>query len=333
MKKKVELPLVDPIYRTYHYEGCGAAIIANNPSIRNWYLNEIMNLVCTRKFLTGFTTPQLTLYKSSSDANPYLEKEEYSMNHAKGYINHIIRELLDDGYYVFFAGPDDYYIEGKSWYKERHFYHTGLICGYDQEKKTYTMYAYDSNWRFQKFVTSQKSFDIARKAMLKNRVSGRICALRPLTEVVEFNPQRALLKMKEYVESTFDKYPITETGYVFGIAAMDYLAIYLDKLYNSEIPYDRMDRRVMRLIWEHKRAMLERIQKIEEELHLDNETSTAYADIVKEADGMRLLYASHKARQRNSLLPIIRGKLLAIKDEEYKLLTAFIQKAGGELAE
>ena len=333
MKKKVELPLVDPIYSTFHYQGSGAAIIGANPSIRNWYLNEIMNLVCTRKFLSGYTTPELMLYKSSSDSNPYLEKEVYSMNHAKGYINHIIRELIDDGYYVLFIGPDNYYIEGKSWYKERHFYHDGLICGYDQEKKTYTIYAYDSNWVYQKFVTTQKSFNEARKAMLRNGVNGRICALKPLPDIVEFSPKRALEKMQEYVESTFDKYPTTESGYVFGIAAMDYLAIYLEKLYKGDIPYERMDRRVMRSIWEHKRAMLERIQKIEEELHLDNETSTAYADIVNEADGMRLLYASHKARQRNSLLPIIQGKLLAIKDEEYKLLTAFIQKAGGEFAE
>ena len=38
---------------------------------------------------------------------------------------------------------------------------------------------------------------------------------------------------------------------------------YIDKLYDGSIPYDRMDRRVFRLIWEHKKIMLERIEAME----------------------------------------------------------------------
>ena len=55
MKNNVELPLVEPIYSTYHYHGTGAAIINANPSIRNWYLNQVMNLRCSKKFLEGFS--------------------------------------------------------------------------------------------------------------------------------------------------------------------------------------------------------------------------------------------------------------------------------------
>ena len=58
----------------------------------------------------------------------------------------LIRSLIDNGYYVAFGGVDDYYMEGKSWYQEKHFDHDGLIVGYDQNDKTYTIYAYDQNW-------------------------------------------------------------------------------------------------------------------------------------------------------------------------------------------
>ena len=60
-KKKIELPLVEPLYSTYHYQGPGTATLVNNPSIRNWYLNQVMILTCTRKFLNGFTTPQIRM--------------------------------------------------------------------------------------------------------------------------------------------------------------------------------------------------------------------------------------------------------------------------------
>ncbi len=74
-----------------------------------------------------------------------------STEFAKGYINPIIRAMLDKGIYVAFSNVDDYYIEGKSWYKERHFSHDGLLCGYDRNDKTYCMYAYDSKWMYRKF--------------------------------------------------------------------------------------------------------------------------------------------------------------------------------------
>ena len=79
------------------------------------------------------------------------------MQFMKGYIHPLIRNLLDAGYYVCFVGVDDYYVKGKSWYKERHVNHDGAICGYNQEDKTYCLYSYDSNWVYRKFWTTQKN--------------------------------------------------------------------------------------------------------------------------------------------------------------------------------
>ena len=85
-KKKIELPLVEPIYSTYHYQGTGAAIIATNPSIRNWYLNNAVTLTCNRKFLKGYTTPEIDLPFSSWTENPYLDTRWYNMRFINGYI-------------------------------------------------------------------------------------------------------------------------------------------------------------------------------------------------------------------------------------------------------
>ena len=83
IKKKIELPLMEPIYSTYHYAP-GSATLVNNPSIRNWYMNEIMILTCVRDFLNGLTTPQIDIVDSSWIANPYLDKIFYNTQHLNG---------------------------------------------------------------------------------------------------------------------------------------------------------------------------------------------------------------------------------------------------------
>lgn len=331
MKRRVELPLVEPIYSTYHYQGAATAVLVDNPSIRNWYLNQTMILTCDRKFLSGFTTPRIDIAESSWEHNPYLDKRWYAMQFAKGHINAIIRELLDQGYYVCFTGIDDYYVKGKSWYRERHFNHDGMICGYDQEKNEYCIYAYDSHWVYQKFWTSQKSFDNGRNALFKKGSYGSICGIKPTGYRVRLNPDAVLNKLHEYLDSSLKKYPKSKEGPVYGIAVHDYMAMYVERLYNGSIPYEKMDRRVFRVIWEHKKAMLERLEKVEELLQLDPESSVAYQKIVEEAHAMRMLYASHHMRRRDSVLPLIRDKLMALKKRERVVLKNFIRKAEGAL--
>lgn len=331
-KKKIELPLVEPLYSTYHYQGSGTAVLVNNPSIRNWYLNQIMVLTCTRKFLSGFTSPEIDIAGSSWSDNPYFYKKWNGMQFLGGYVNFVIRKLLDAGYYVCFSGIDDYYVEGKSWYHERHFGHDGCICGYDQENKTYCIYSYDQNWVYRKFWTTQKSFDAGRKAQFKKNRYGHICGIKPKDNQIAFSHETALIKIAEYLDSDLRKYPEAEEGTVAGIVVHDYIAKYVGKLYDGSIPYEKMDRRVFRMIWEHKKVMLERIKLIEDALSLDHSLSDAYKSVVREADNCRMLYAAHHMKQRNSVLPMIQKKLLSLKEKEKEILRNLLEATKGDEA-
>lgn len=331
MNKHVELPLIEPLYSTYHFQGPATAIIKNNQSIRNWCLNQVINLTCSRKFLNGFTTPEITVLESSFSANPYFDKRRISTEFTNGHTNSIIREMLDKGFYVAFVEVDDFYVKGKSWYKERHFNHDGLICGYDQNDKTFCMYAYDHNWIYRKFWTPQKDFNAGRIAMRKKGSFTTICGLKAKSDKVDFSPKIAHQKIKEYLDSNLEKYPFDGEGNVYGIVVHEYIAEYVTKLYNGDIPYERMDRRVFRLIWEHKKVMLERIAKIEQCLQLTDEISEKYKCVVSEADTMRMLYASHHMKRRDSVLPIIKKKLLNLVEKERELLTMLVDKVGKEL--
>ena len=326
MKKRVELPLVEPMYSTYHRQGPCTAIIVNNPTIRNWYLNRVMNLTCSRSFLHGFTSPQISIAESSWCENPYFEQIIVSSRFAKGHINSIIREMIDNGYYVAFTNIDDFYIKNKSWYHERHSVHDGMICGYDQNDKTFCIYAYDSNWRYRKFWTSQRSFNKGRISMLKQNVFTDLYALKASDEVIEFSAKEVYDHLKEYLDSDLTKYPYEEEGDVYGIVVHKFIADYVSKLYTGEIPYNRMDRRVFRLIWEHKKVMLERIILVEKNLGLNNRISNKYEGLVRDAHEMRMLYASHHMKRRDSVLPIIQEKILRLMQDEQTLLERLLRK-------
>ena len=175
MKKAVELPIVAPLYSTYHSQGNAGAILTDNLSIRNWYLNQVMMLCCNRRFLYGAMTPDVTVDESTDWENPYLKRVVFSMKYLGKSIHPVIRALLDDGYYVGFNQIDDYYIKGKSWYRQKHYYHDGLLFGYDQNDGTYLVYAYDDHWRYRSFPISQKNFEEGTRRRYRMLLSmGRI---------------------------------------------------------------------------------------------------------------------------------------------------------------
>lgn len=87
MNKAVELPIVQPLYGTYQNHGAGSAVLKSNPSIRNWYLNQVMILQCNRKFINGFTTPNIDIQQAWWHNQPYLEQKRYEMQYLSGYVN------------------------------------------------------------------------------------------------------------------------------------------------------------------------------------------------------------------------------------------------------
>ena len=66
------------------------------------------------------------------------------------------------------------------------------------------------------------------------------------------------------------------SGEVKGIVVHDYMAMYIEKLLDGTIPYEKMDYRIFRLIWEQKKAMLERIEKMEEMMPQVKDVSEKY---------------------------------------------------------
>lgn len=328
MNRSVELPIVEPIYGTYHNQGSGGAVISENPSIRNWYLANALILNCNTKFLYDAYSPNVSVKNSYSMCNPHIEITKFSTFEMGSEIHTLIRALLDSGCYVYFSLVDDYYVQGKSMYKKRHFCHDGLLCGYDLDEKTYSIFAYDENWVYRVFKTPVRCFSQGRRSFARYNLYGELHAYRPKEDHVEFDPKKVCEHIKEYLDSDYKQYPIDKEYTVYGNISHDYLALYIDAIATEKIPHEMMDWRVMRMVWEQKKAMNEAVSKLEDNLGLDKKISTGYAkEVTGEINRARMLYASHHMKRRIPLLATVRGILMDTKMKEFELLLKICEKA------
>ena len=325
MLKQHELPLAEPIYSTYHSHGLSGALLYHNPSLRNWYLNESLNLTCSRMFLSGFSTPDLNISNTGILDNPHVNYYRLSLNTIGTDIQKIIPAIIQEGYYMHFCGIDDYYVKNKSWYEKRHFIHDGLLIGFDNSSNTYTLFAYDNNWIYRVFRTPQKCFIDGVKNGANKINDAYVWAIKPRNDIVEFDPKRIGVQLRNYLNSSLEKYPTYINSRVYGRVVQEYIVMYLDMLGNGCIAHEKMDWRILRLLWDHKRIMLERILLIEQKYDLSCTYSNRYEVIVKEMNALRMLYASYHLKERGTIIKSIRARLADLNNSEFEVLSDFTE--------
>ena len=220
-----------------------------------------------------------------------------------------------------FMGVDDFYIDGKTYFNQQHFTHDGMICGFDEEKKTYSLFSYDQRWIYRVFETPMKSFGRAVRTEINRGYHGYVLAIKATGARVGLDMPLLNSNLKEYLHSDWARYPLDGEGDVYGTVVHDYLCLYLDRLANGDIPYEKMDHRLFRMIWEHKKGMLDRIRTVEERLGLSPDIGDGYAPLIAQADHMRMLYARYHRRRDDRLLGSIKTKLMEVKQREIVLLS------------
>ena len=169
------------------------------------------------------------------------------------------------------------------------------------------------------------------QALCKKSTYGGIHAVRAKDEVQELDLKTIYTALKEYLSSDIEKYPLTDSGIANGIVVYDYISMYLDKLADGSIPHERRDRRIFRLIWEHKKCMLGRIRAVEEKCKWDSSLGTAYDEVVALADKMRFIYSKFVIKYSGKDLENIQICLMKMKELEIELLNVFAEKLLTEL--
>ena len=327
MAKSVALPFVVPNFATVQSSGAAELAMIGHPTAYNQTLNQATSIRCNRKFLSGFTSPQVSVPNINIRSYKFIEQYGVSFRYAYAYCLDIIKAMLDEGMYVFYNRVDDFYLPGKSWYGTRHMHHDGIICGYDDNDESISIAAHDINWVYNLIRVPQKCFQEGLASSLDAKQYGNMIAYKIKEDtVVEINEAVMLKHLRAYLDSSFEKYPTDEDGPVLGTIVHNYLAMYIDKLKDGSIPYEKMDWRALRPVWEHKKCMLERIKAVEEKNGWTDELSARYAPIVEKANCIRIMYAMYHKNHNDNLLDKIRDGLLDVAKNDKALVEEFVKK-------
>ena len=327
MSKAVNLPFEVPVFASAQTIAAACISMTGHPTAFNQVLHQTSSIFCTTKFLKGFTTPSVTIPYSRIEYFSFIERYPMSFRFTKEDCLDTIKGMLDDGFYIYFDGLDDFYLPNKSWYGTRHMYHDGIICGYDTSDATLSIAAHDINWIFRLIRVPICCFTMAIEDAMTGYPNASYTAYRVKDNtVVDFNEQEVLKNLKNYMDSGFDRYPVETAPNAWGTVVHEYIAMYLEKLLDGSIPYEKMDWRALRPVWEHKKCMLMRIQKVEQKLGWNSELSDAYAPIVDKANRVRMAYAMYHRKRRDSMLDGIRNDLLDVGKLDRQLVGEFIDK-------
>ena len=327
MAKSVSLPFIVPNFATVQSSGAAEFAMIGHPTAYNQTLNQATNICCVRKFLRGYTTPEVSIPNILIDSYKFIEKYSVSYRYVYDFCLDIIKAMLEEKMYILYDGVDDFYLPGKSWYGTRHMHHNGIICGYDDNDETLSIAGHDINWVYNIIRVPQKSFLDGLKSSLDAQKYGNMIAYKiKENTVAELNEKEMLKFLKEYIESDFEKYPINKDGQARGVVVHDYLAMYIEKLKDGSIPYERMDWRALRPVWEHKKCMLDRIKAVEIKNGWDSELSERYIPIVEKANNIRMMYAMYHKNHNDKLLDKIRDGLIDLGKSDRILVEEFIKK-------
>ena len=327
MAKSVSLPFEMPLFATTQGAAAAPLAMTGHPTAHIQMLIQTASLCCWRKFLKGHSTPLVSVFHIGIDTFSFMERYKVNCRHTKKYCLDIIKQMLDEHYYVYYSFVDDYYLPGKSWYGTRHFNHDGIICGYDDNDNTLSIAAYDINWVFRLIRVPQDCFMMGLESSLDLKRYGDLTAYKIKGgTTVEINESEMLKHLQEYMDSSLEKYPPDQEGAVKGLAVHYYLATYIEKLMDGSIPHEKMDWRALRPVWEHKRCMLMRIRAVEDKNGWGHELSQRYAPVAEKANQIRIMYAMYHKNRNTRLLDKIRAGLIDLAKSDEEILGEFINK-------
>ena len=203
-----------------------------------------------------------------------------------------------------------------------------MICGYDQNEKTYSIFAYNEKDHYTVFKTPQSGFEAGRRYVKKygGGVVGALCAIRPLDIQYELEPSTIKDNLKEYLRFTFKHFTIETGEHGYGIAVHHYLILYLQRIIDGKLPKGYLDKRAFKMIFEHKAVMLECLQALENKLHWDTDLSEQYKEILKIAERLWLKYLYYEQTQRESVLRDMCDILSQIETDEEVILSQAVQR-------
>ncbi len=231
---------------------------------------------------------------------------------------------------------DYFYLPFTEPYKRYHYMHELLISGYDDTNKTFEISGYNGSWNYHIATITFDELYQSVNTVNTNASDGNLFTNNQLVEspmtflyridsrkTYEIEIRQICEWLSDYLESvhTAEKYRmpfISQEEGLWGISVYSYLTETLDRGRNLEtltIP--------LRVLWEHKKIMSERIWYLEEQGYIDsgNRLFKEYWEITKMANHARWLFLKCRKKPKASLVRSAKAILQDVAEREYRVLS------------
>lgn len=319
MINNIELPVKKSWYNTLNWQASAGVVANNSIYCDNWYLTNSINLCCEKQFLNEFKlySPRLVIDNTHPWSIPLIDKYEFPKIFLKHSISEVVSAALESGYYLYFNGFDDYYIENKQGFNSYHNSHDGMIVGINNVKKDYSIYAYDLNNKLRCFQTSQISFENAFNSFPNE---GVFLALKNNDTKYNYDFNTFIKNLKSYFLSKQTDVYKSPDKFIFGIDAISHVAEYVKSFYDQNISFALFDLRNFLSISENKNCIYHSLLKALDKGFLNRELCSKYNKIYQQSEMIRMLSIKFVLVRNADILKSLYESILKLFDMEQELL-------------
>ena len=310
----MNLPISEPRFAAFNYSASACVVAQNNKMCDNWFFNNSIGITCRKMVCGEIHELVLSVPGTHIGEMPFVFRQQISNLFIRGCQFDVIKNMIDNGYYVLYDGVDDYYLEGKPGYGTYHYSHDGMITGYDEEDKSFYISAYSKNNKYENFKVSSRSLSEGMEYMLNLGEEGLLYACKPMPYIIDLDLCRIKRELERYLDLSYT----SDETCVQGLAIYSFLELYFDET-------NHIDIRQMRLFWEHKKCMLDRLLAIEETLKLSNDYSEEYKEVPDTSRKVMLLCEKFNMTSDRSIIPRIIENINKLKCSEYSVINKLIK--------
>ncbi|MXY50205.1 MAG: hypothetical protein F4Y38_13035 [Gemmatimonadetes bacterium] len=336
---KKQIPVQEPPVTSYLFYMYPLSVIRPHMAFTPWICSNFLQLYHYNdrdlKFYVSPFSPKGGKKNSCFVSCPFLEIQNLEQNmitRRRDDIIQFVMQSLDEDWHVQ-LDVDYFHLPSTAPYKQFHYLHEVLVSGYDDNSRTFEISGYNRSWKYHiSTITFSELFEAVIDKALNDDTdpadqldeSPKVFLYRAdHSRKYDIDIRQMYELLSDYLESanTAEKYRMLyvpqEVG-IWGVSVYSYLTDLLDQcrsLNSLTIP--------LRVLWEHKRIMAERIGYLEEHGYIDSDYRIfeAYSEVTRMANHVRWLLLKCLMKPKVSLVKKARDILHDIAEREYRVLS------------
>ena len=322
----------------YLHHAYPLSVAAAQPAFRdNWLFNNYLQLRCQRGLVGAQAVTEFDFYLLPSHFTSWggvLRMQQIPPSllwRARSEILEAIVAAIDQQFYVQ-VPADEFYVPRRAAHGQRHYVHELMLFGYDRRERTFDILGFDEQLEFgaQRIAFSDLEDAIALADLSQHYDRGGVRLYQLHEQAYPADPTLVSEFLDDYLAAhdTSQRFRALEPvkpGYLYGMAVYEELASFFQSV--SEQP-GAMDIRPLQLIWEHKRCMQLRLQRLVGLGWLANDTAQGrdYEPVTERANSLRLLGLKYLMTSNGALLARIAQGLRELAELERGVLAPVLSQ-------